>query len=58
PINDAVMQGNAGSFKRPVASTTAPVEQLTFQWEGTSETAGQLVMEWAQTKLTIPVERR
>ena len=58
PINDAVMQGNAGSFKRPVSSTSAPVEQLTFRWEGTSDTAGQLVMEWEQTQLTIPVERR
>jgi len=58
PINDAVRQGNAGSFKRPVASTSAPVEQLTFRWEGTSESAGQLVMEWERTQLTIPVERR
>lgn len=58
PIDDAVMQGNAGSFKRPVASTSAPVEQLTFRWEGTSDTAGQLVMEWERAQLTIPVERR
>lgn len=58
PINDAVMQGNAGTFKRPVAATSAPVEQLTFRWEGTSDTAGQLVMEWEKTQVTIPVERR
>ena len=58
PIDDAVMQGNAGSFKRPVASTSASVDQLTFRWEGTSDSAGQLVMEWEKTQLTIPVERR
>lgn len=58
PINDAVTQGNAGSFKRPVSSTATPVEQLTFRWEGTSDTAGTLTMEWEKTQLTIPVERR
>lgn len=58
PIDDAVMQGNAGSFKRPVASTSAPVEQLTFRWEGTSDSAGNLVMEWERAQVTIPVERR
>lgn len=58
PIDDAVMQGNAGSFKRPVASTSAPVEQLTFRWESTSDSAGQLVMEWERAQLTIPVQRR
>lgn len=58
PIDDAVKQGNAGSFKRPVSSTSAPVEQLTFRWEATSESAGQLVMEWERTQVAIPVERR
>jgi hypothetical protein len=58
PIDDAVKQGDAVSFKRPVSATSAPVEQLTFRWEATSDSAGQLVMEWEQTQLTIPVERR
>jgi hypothetical protein len=58
PIDAAVIQGNVGSFKRPVANTSAPVEQLTFRWEGTSDSAGQLIMEWEKTQLTIPVERR
>lgn len=58
PIDGGVTQANVGTFKRPVAATSAPVEQLTFRWEGTSDTAGQLVMEWEKTKLTIPVERR
>lgn len=58
PIDDAVKQGDAVSFKRPVSATSAPVEQLTFRWEGTSDSAGQLVMEWEQTQVTIPAERR
>jgi hypothetical protein len=58
PIDDAIKQGNAGSFKRPVATTAAPVEQLTIQWKGTSDTAGELVVEWEKTQLTIPIERR
>lgn len=58
PINEGVMEGNAGSFKRPVASSASPVEQLTFRWEGSSDTAGQLVMEWEQTQIAIPVARR
>ena len=58
PIDDAVKQGDAGSFKRPVASTTAPAEQLTFQWKPTSDSAGELVMEWERMQVTIPVERR
>jgi hypothetical protein len=58
PIDDAVKQGNAGQFKRPVSATSAPMEQLTIQWKGTSDTAGELVMEWEKTQVTIPVERR
>ena len=58
PIDDAVKQGDAVSFKRPVSATSAPVEQLTFRWEGTSDSAGQLAMEWERTQVTIPVERR
>ncbi len=58
PIDDAVKQGNAASFKRPVSKTSAPVEQLTLQWKPTSDTAGELVMEWEQTQVAIPVERR
>jgi len=58
PINAEVMGANVSSFKRPVSATTAPVEQLTFRWEGTSDTAGQLVMEWATTQVAIPVQRR
>lgn len=58
PINPGVVEANVGSFKRPVTTATSPVEQFTFRWEGTSDTAGQLVMEWATTQVTIPVQRR
>lgn len=58
PINDAVKQGDVVSFKQPVSTTSAPVEQLTFRWDATSDSAGQLVMEWERTQVTIPVARR
>jgi len=58
PINAEVMGANVSSFKRPVSASNAPVEQFTFRWEGTSDTAGQLVMEWATTQVAIPVARR
>jgi hypothetical protein len=40
-----------------VATTAGPVEQLTFSWQGSSDTAGELVMEWESTRVTIPVQR-
>ena len=58
PISPTVTEANVGSFRRPVTTITSPVEQFTFRWEGTSDTAGQLVMEWATTQVAIPVQRR
>jgi hypothetical protein len=57
PINAQVTGANVGSFSRPVATTAGPVEQLTFSWQGSSDTAGELVMEWESTRVTIPVQR-
>jgi hypothetical protein len=58
PINTEVMGANVGSFKRPVGATAAPVEQLTFRWEGTDDATGQLVMEWASTQVSMTIHRR
>jgi hypothetical protein len=58
PIDAGVTSDNVGSFKRPVTALTTPVEQLTFRWEPTGGSAGQLVMEWDKTQVTIPIERR
>jgi hypothetical protein len=58
PIDAGVTGANVGSFKRPVTALATPAEQFTFRWESTSETAGQLVMEWEKTQVSIPIERR
>lgn len=57
PINPEVMGANVGSFKAPVAATGAPVEQLTFRWEPTDDSTGQLVMEWAGTQVKFTIHR-
>jgi hypothetical protein len=57
PINEGVMAANVGSFKRPVAATSAPVEQLTFTWASHGEAMGHLVMEWENTRVEIPVHK-
>lgn len=57
PINEGVLSANVGSFKRPVAATAAPVEQLTFTWASHGDTMGHLVLEWENTKVEIPVHK-
>lgn len=57
PINAEVTGANVGSFKAPVGTTAAPVEQLTFRWEGTDDSTGQLVMEWANTQVKFTIHR-
>ncbi len=58
PINEEVMGANVGSFKAPVSPTAAMVEQLTFTWEGAGDSAGQLIMEWENARVSIPVAVR
>ena len=57
PINEGVMAGNVGSFTRPVATTSEPVEQLTFAWASHGENMGHLVLEWENTRVEIPVHK-
>jgi hypothetical protein len=57
PINESVMAANVGSFKRPVAATSAPVEQLTITWAPHGENKGHLILEWENTRVEIPVQR-
>jgi hypothetical protein len=57
PINAEVTGANVGSFKAPVGATAAPVEQLTFRWEGTDDSTGQMVMEWASTQVKFTIHR-
>ncbi len=57
PVNDAVMADDVGSFTRPATRTDASVEQLEFTWEPQGDSAGNLVMQWENTRVEIPVSR-
>lgn len=57
PINDEVQAADVGSFERPVAGTSEPVETLTFTWEPGSGDSGNLVMEWDTLRMEIPIRR-
>ncbi|HKJ02503.1 MAG TPA: DUF2911 domain-containing protein [Longimicrobiales bacterium] len=57
PINEGVMAANLGSFERPVAATSEPVEQLTITWAPHGENMGHLILEWENTRVEIPVHK-
>ncbi|HSG08851.1 MAG TPA: DUF2911 domain-containing protein [Longimicrobiales bacterium] len=57
PINEAVIAANVGSFERPVAATSAPVEQLTITWASHGENMGHLVVEWENAHVEIPIHK-
>jgi hypothetical protein len=50
PISDAVRATEIGSFTVTPETTATPVETLTYRFEG-----GAVVMEWANTRLRIPI---
>ena len=56
PIDDAVRSTEVGSFTAMPEPTEAPVEMLTFTWAPAADgSAGDLVMEWENTRVKIPV---
>jgi len=55
PIDDALREADVGSFTVPSEATEAPVEQLTFRWEAQGQDTGQLVLEWENTRIRIPI---
>lgn len=57
PINEAVIAANVGSFQRPVAATSAPVEQLAITWASHGENMGHLVLEWENARVEIPIHK-
>lgn len=57
PINDAVMADDVGSFTRPASRAPSMVEQLEFTWEPQGDDAGNLVMQWENTRVEIPIRR-
>ena len=57
PINDAVMADDVGSFTRPASRAPSTVEQFEFTWEPRGDDAGNLVMQWENTRVEIPIRR-
>ena len=58
PINEGVTSNNVGSFTVPVGQTASMVEQLEFTWVPQGDAAGNLVAQWENTRVEIPVRRR
>jgi len=57
PISEEVRSADLGSFVAPVTALQEPVETLTTSWTSRSERAGELVIEWGNVRVLVPVER-
>lgn len=55
PINDEVRATEVGSFTVTPEPTDDMVETLTYSFESTGENAGEIVMEWENRRIRIPV---
>ena len=55
PISDEVRAMDVGSFEVAPETTDEPVETLTFEWNSTGDNAGEIVMEWENSRIRIPV---
>lgn len=58
PINDAVRAKDVGTGVVPVEHIDKPVEALTITLRPTSKSAATMDVEWENTRVRIPVERR
>lgn len=55
PINDEVRATEIGSFTVTPEPIDSHVETLTYSFESTGENSGEIVMEWENTRIRIPV---
>ena len=58
PINDPVRAKDVGSGVVPVEHLDTPVEALTITLRSKSKSAATMDVEWENTRVRIPVERR
>lgn len=58
PISADVRAADIGSVAVTPRELPAPVETLTFRFEGSGPGGGSLVYEWERTRLVIPFARR
>lgn len=58
PIDAGVRSTEVGSFTVTPQRTPEPVERLTYEWEEAAggDPGGELILEWENTLLRIPVE--
>ncbi|MDZ7781057.1 MAG: DUF2911 domain-containing protein [Gemmatimonadota bacterium] len=56
PISDEVRETEIGSFTVTPEATDGMVETLDFSFESSGEASAELVMEWENTRIRIPVE--
>lgn len=55
PISDEVRATEIGSFTVTPEPTDEMVETLTYSFESTGQGAGEIVMEWENTRIRMPV---
>lgn len=58
PVDDAVRAKDVGSGVVPVEHLTQPVEALTITLRPTSKSAATMDVEWENTRVRIPIQRR
>ena len=58
PINDYVRSRDVGSGTAPVEYVGTPVEALTISFSPTSKGSATMNVEWENTRVRVPVERR
>jgi hypothetical protein len=55
PISAEVRAADIGSFTMPAETMEDLVETLTYRWESRTADAGELILEWENTRIRIPV---
>jgi hypothetical protein len=55
PISDEVRTTDVGSFTVTPEATDAMVETLTYSYEATDASSGDLLLEWENTRIRIPI---
>jgi hypothetical protein len=55
PISDEVRATEIGSFEVTPEAIGQAVETLSYEWNSTGNNAGEIVIEWENTRVRIPV---
>ncbi len=58
PIDGSVRSADLGIVEVTPASTDGMVEQMRFRWDKHSEEHANLILEWENTRISVPVQKR